>query len=61
MTSIPRILAIVCTLSSLAITADARQVTGIAAKVNGSVITINEVNYHLTPYRQQLDAAMPRN
>lgn len=38
----------------------AREVTGIAAKVNGRVITTNEVNYHLTPYRQQLDASMPR-
>ncbi len=38
----------------------AREVTGIAAKVNGRVITKNEVNYHLTPYRQQLDAQMPR-
>jgi len=40
--------------------AEAREVTGIAAKVNGHVITKNEVNYHLTPYRQQLDAQMPR-
>jgi peptidyl-prolyl cis-trans isomerase SurA len=47
-------------LSSLAIQAQAREVTGIAAKVNGRVITKNEVNYHLTPYRQQLDASMPR-
>lgn len=60
MTAIKRILAIAGALSSLTAAADARQVTGIAAKVNGSVITINEVNYHLTPYRQQLDAAMPR-
>jgi parvulin-like peptidyl-prolyl isomerase len=40
--------------------AQAREVTGIAAKVNGRVVTKNEVNYHLTPYRQQLDAQMPR-
>jgi len=40
--------------------ASAFEVTGIAAKVNGRVITKNEVNYHLTPYRQQLDASMPR-
>jgi len=60
MKSMHRILTAVCTLVSLTITADARQVTGIAAKVNGSVITINEVNYHLTPYRQQLEAAIPR-
>ena len=40
--------------------ATACEVTGIAAKVNGRVITKNEVNYHLTPYRQQLDASMPR-
>ena len=38
----------------------ALEVTGIAAKVNGRAITKNEVNYHLTPYRQQLDASMPR-
>ena len=43
-----------------ATTSHARQVTAIAAKVNGRVITTNEVNYHITPYRQQLDAAMPR-
>lgn len=60
MKAIHRILAIAVALPTLAITAEARQVTGIAAKVNGAVITINEVNYHLTPYRQQLDAAMPR-
>lgn len=48
------------TAGSLVPTAQARQVTGIAAKVNGRVITVNEVNYHLTPYRQQLNAAMPR-
>ncbi|MGB2265462.1 MAG: peptidylprolyl isomerase [Akkermansiaceae bacterium] len=40
--------------------ASAREVTGIAAKVNGRVITKNELSYHLTPYRQQLDAQMPR-
>ncbi|MGB2402827.1 MAG: peptidylprolyl isomerase [Akkermansiaceae bacterium] len=40
--------------------ASAREVTGIAAKVNGRVITKNELNYHLTPYRQQLNASMPR-
>lgn len=39
---------------------EAREVTGIAAKVNGRVITKNQVNYHLTPYRQQLEAQMPR-
>jgi peptidyl-prolyl cis-trans isomerase SurA len=39
--------------------AQAREVTGIAAKVNGRVVTLNEVNYHLTPYREQLDAQMP--
>ena len=55
-----RILAVTCALFSLTTLANARQVTGIAAKVNGSIITINEVNYHLTPYRQQLDAAIPR-
>ena len=55
-----RILAVTCALFSLTTLTDARQVTGIAAKVNGSIITINEVNYHLTPYRQQLDAAIPR-
>ncbi len=49
-------LALVC----LAPLTHAREVTGIAAKVNGKVITKNEVNYHLTPYRQQLDASMPR-
>ncbi|MGB0992445.1 MAG: peptidylprolyl isomerase [Akkermansiaceae bacterium] len=38
----------------------AGEVTGIAAKVNGRVITKNEVNYHLTPYRQQLQTTMPR-
>ncbi len=38
----------------------AREITGIAAKVNGHVITKNEINYHLTPYRQQLDAKIPR-
>jgi len=48
------------TLVPLAQRAEAREVTGIAAKVNGHVITKNEVNYHLTPYRQQLDAQMPR-
>lgn len=53
-------LSIICTLITLSSAANARQVTGIAAKVNGAVITTNEVNYHLTPYRQQLDAAMPR-
>lgn len=47
-------------LSTLVTSAQAREVTGIAAKVNGRVITKNEVNYHLTPYRQQLDASMPR-
>ncbi len=47
-------------LSSLATPAQAREVTGIAAKVNGRVITKNEVNYHLTPYRQQLNTSMPR-
>jgi len=45
---------------TLAPQAQAREVTGIAAKVNGRVVTTNEVNYHLTPYRQQLDAQMPR-
>ncbi|MBT8038359.1 MAG: peptidylprolyl isomerase [Verrucomicrobiae bacterium] len=49
-------LALVC-ISPLA---QAREVTGIAAKVNGKVITKNEINYHLTPYRQQLNASMPR-
>ncbi len=44
----------------LAPLAQAREVTGIAAKVNGSVITKNEINYHLTPYREQLNASMPR-
>ncbi len=53
-------LTIICALFSLSSLAHARQVTGIAAKVNGSVITTNEVNYHLTPFRQRLDAAMPR-
>lgn len=50
----------VASLSLLTSSAEAREVTGIAAKVNGHVITKNEVNYHLTPYRQQLDASMPR-
>lgn len=40
--------------------ANARQVTGIAATVNGKAITVNEVHYHLTPYREQLNAQMPR-
>ncbi len=45
---------------SLASISQAREVTGIAAKVNGKVITTNEVNYHLIPYREQLNAQMPR-
>lgn len=45
---------------SLAPISQARVVTGIAAKVNGKVITTNEVEYHLTPYREQLSAQMPR-
>lgn len=49
-------LALVC----LAPLTHAREVTGIAAKVNGKVITKNEVNYHLTPFREQLNATMPR-
>ena len=53
-------LALGLTLIAITSTAHAREVTGIAAKVNGRVITKNEVNYHLTPYRQQLDAQMPR-
>ena len=40
--------------------AQAVEVTGIAAKVNGRVITKNEVNFHMTPIKQQVDAAMPR-
>ena len=40
--------------------AEAREVTRIAAKVNGKVITTNEVNFHLSPYREQLNAQMPR-
>lgn len=44
----------------LAPVSDAREVTGIAAKVNGKVITTNEVNFHLAPYREQLSASMPR-
>lgn len=53
---------LVCTagLCLLSTQASAREVTGIAAKVNGRVITKNELNYHLTPYRQQLNASMPR-
>jgi len=46
--------------SSIVPAANAREVTGIAAKVNGRVITKNELNYHLTPYRQQLNTSMPR-
>ncbi|MFK7909673.1 MAG: peptidylprolyl isomerase [Akkermansiaceae bacterium] len=38
----------------------ANVVTGIAATVNGKVITTNEVNFHLAPYREQLSAQMPR-
>ena len=53
-------LTIICALFSLSSLVHAAQVTGIAATVNGEVITTNEVHYHLTPYRQQLDAAMPR-
>ena len=48
------------TIITLALPSHAREVTGIAAKVNGKVITKNEVNYHLTPYREQLNAQMPR-
>ena len=48
------------TLALFSTDASAREVTGIAAKVNGRVITKNELNYHLTPYRQQLNASMPR-
>ena len=48
------------TLTLFSTDASAREVTGIAAKVNGRVITKNELNYHLTPYRQQLNASMPR-
>ncbi len=40
--------------------AHAKEVTGIAAKVNGRVITSNEINFHLLPIREQVDAAMPR-
>lgn len=46
-------------ISSLSL-AQAREVTGIAAKVNGRVITSNELNFHLTPIREQVEAAMPR-
>lgn len=53
-------IAISLALAGLVSTSHAREVTGIAAKVNGRVITKNEVNYHLTPYRQQLDAQMPK-
>ena len=60
MKSLLRALTTVCALITLTSIANASQVTGIAAKVNGSVITTNEVNYHLTPYRQQLDATIPR-
>lgn len=47
------------TLIGLTSTIQAREITGIAATVNGRVITNNEINYHLTPYRQRLDAQMP--
>jgi len=53
-------LALTLSFFSLIPLAQAREITGIAAKVNGRVVTKNEVNYHLTPYRQQLDAQMPR-
>lgn len=53
-------LALGLTLIGLTPLSQAREVTGIAAKVNGRVITKNEVYYHLTPYHQQLDAQMPR-
>ena len=45
---------------SLTSFSQASEITGIAAKVNGKVITTNELNYHLTPYREQLNAQMPR-
>ncbi len=48
------------TAIGLAPLAHSREVTGIAAKVNGKVITKNEVKYHLTPFREQLNAQMPR-
>ena len=53
-------LTLLITVSLIGTEASAREVTGIAAKVNGRVITKNELNYHLTPYRQQLSASMPR-
>ncbi|MGJ8677283.1 MAG: peptidylprolyl isomerase [Akkermansiaceae bacterium] len=40
--------------------AEGLEVTGIAAKVNGRVITKNEVNFHLAPIKQQINASMPR-
>lgn len=57
--SAPLLLTIAASISLASLT-HAREVTGIAAKVNGKVITTNEVNYHLTPYREQLNAQMPR-
>ncbi len=59
-TIIRRLTLIPAAVAILASSAQAREVTGIAAKVNGRVITKNEVNYHLTPYRQQLSASIPR-
>lgn len=47
-------------LAGLVSSSHAREVTGIAAKVNGRVITKNEVYYHLIPYRQQLDVQIPK-
>jgi len=60
MTAFKHILCLALLGASIAPLANAREVTGIAAKVNGKVITKNEVNYHLTPYRQQLNTSMPR-
>lgn len=53
-------LSIIGAIFSLSLLAEAREVTGIAAKVNGRVITTNELNFHLTPIREQLNASMPR-
>ncbi|MDC0088044.1 SurA N-terminal domain-containing protein [Akkermansiaceae bacterium] len=45
-------------ISSLSLV-HAVEVTGIAAKVNGRVITSSELNFHLTPIREQVEASLP--
>lgn len=47
-------------LTSVLPLTQAKEITGIAAKVNGRVVTKNELNFHLTPIREQVSAAMPR-